>query len=310
MAHTSNLGDTLFAAGRFDAVASELRALRAALPDGAVAGRACARSEPAGSGTSRGSIDTSMDCATIFSWPTTAGSLPRGWRNCCTCCCSSMSSPRRAERIAERYDRTARVVYGPPRGLPPSRRAGPDPRRVPVGGSAQSRDGQDDLAGDSASRSHAASTCASIRCRERARRVDRKVREAPPRASASSPKSSERAAADAIAADDLDLLVDLSTHTSAVARASSRCKPARVQITHVASAGTVGLSSDGLQPHRSRTADVPGEPGRSRSEALLPMDGMRLSVSTCRAGRRAVRSRAARWALRRTPSSSARSSRR
>jgi predicted O-linked N-acetylglucosamine transferase (SPINDLY family) len=46
-----------------------------------------------------------------------------------------------------------------------------------------------------------------------------------------------------VAADDLDLLVDLSTHTKGARPAILARKPARVQLTHVASAGAVGLSA-------------------------------------------------------------------
>jgi len=44
-----------------------------------------------------------------------------------------------------------------------------------------------------------------------------------------------------IAADDLDILVDLNTHTKGARPAILARKPARVQVTHVASAGTLGL---------------------------------------------------------------------
>ena len=50
-------------------------------------------------------------------------------------------------------------------------------------------------------------------------------------------------AADRIAEDDLDVLVDLSTHTKGARPGVLARKPARVQITHVASAGTLGLSA-------------------------------------------------------------------
>ena len=48
-------------------------------------------------------------------------------------------------------------------------------------------------------------------------------------------------AASRIAADDLDLLVDLSTHTKGSRPGILAAKPARAQLTHVASAGTVGM---------------------------------------------------------------------
>src|SRR5690349_20812451 len=53
----------------------------------------------------------------------------------------------------------------------------------------------------------------------------------------------DRQAADRIAADDLDLLIDLSTHTKGARPGILALKPSRVQITHIASAGTVGLST-------------------------------------------------------------------
>ena len=54
---------------------------------------------------------------------------------------------------------------------------------------------------------------------------------------------SDGGAADRIADDDLDVLVDLSTHTKGARPGVLARKPARVQITHVASAGTLGLSA-------------------------------------------------------------------
>ncbi len=74
-----------------------------------------------------------------------------------------------------------------------------------------------------------------------------------------------------IARDDLDLLIDLSTHTKGARPGILALKPARVQITHVASAGTVGLSTIDfkLTDHH---ADLAGS-GAHQLEALLPMDG-------------------------------------
>jgi protein O-GlcNAc transferase len=81
----------------------------------------------------------------------------------------------------------------------------------------------------------------------------------------------ERDAALQIAAADLDLLVDLATHTKGARPGILAHKPARVQITHVASAGTVGLSAIDfkLTDHH---ADV-AESETSQLETLLPMDG-------------------------------------
>ncbi len=50
-------------------------------------------------------------------------------------------------------------------------------------------------------------------------------------------------AAHLIAQDNLDILVDLSTHTKGALPAILALKPARLQITHIASAGAVGLDS-------------------------------------------------------------------
>jgi len=81
----------------------------------------------------------------------------------------------------------------------------------------------------------------------------------------------ERAAADVIARDDLDLLVDLSTHTRGARPGIVAAKPARVTITHVASAGIAGLSSVDFRL-TDALCDVPDDPPRP-SEALLPMAG-------------------------------------
>ncbi len=81
----------------------------------------------------------------------------------------------------------------------------------------------------------------------------------------------ERAAAKRIAADDLDVLVDLSTHTKGAKPGILALKPARVQITHVASAGAVGLSTIDFKL-TDRYADLP-ENQEQMIEALLAMDG-------------------------------------
>ena len=81
----------------------------------------------------------------------------------------------------------------------------------------------------------------------------------------------DAAAVAAIAADDLDILVDLNTHTKGARPAILARKPARVQITHVASAGTLGLRAVDfkLTDHH---ADVP-ENQAYLLETLLPMAG-------------------------------------
>jgi predicted O-linked N-acetylglucosamine transferase (SPINDLY family) len=82
---------------------------------------------------------------------------------------------------------------------------------------------------------------------------------------------SERDAAKRIATDDLDLLVDLSTHTKGARPGILALKPARVQITHVASPGTLGLSCVDFKL-TDRFADVE-ENQRYQLETLLPMAG-------------------------------------
>ncbi len=80
-------------------------------------------------------------------------------------------------------------------------------------------------------------------------------------------------AARRIAQDDLDLLVDLSTHTKGARPGILARKPARVQITHVASAGTTAMSAIDFKL-TDRYADVEGdEESRSGVEGLLAMDG-------------------------------------
>ena len=82
---------------------------------------------------------------------------------------------------------------------------------------------------------------------------------------------SERDAALHIARDDLDLLVDLGAHTRGARPGILVCKPARVQITHVASAGAVGSRAIDFKLADHLT-DLP-ENGAFLIERLLPMDG-------------------------------------
>jgi predicted O-linked N-acetylglucosamine transferase (SPINDLY family) len=91
---------------------------------------------------------------------------------------------------------------------------------------------------------------------------------------------SERAAALRIAADDLDILVDLSTHTKGARPGILAFKPARVQITHVACAGGVGLSAVDFKL-TDRYADVAASQS-FQLETLLPMEGCVLSLPICR----------------------------
>jgi protein O-GlcNAc transferase len=80
----------------------------------------------------------------------------------------------------------------------------------------------------------------------------------------------ERAAALRIAADDLDILVDLSTHTKNARPGILALKPARVQITHIASSGALGLDAVDF-----KLTDAQCDPPDNQAymiEKLLPMD--------------------------------------
>lgn len=81
----------------------------------------------------------------------------------------------------------------------------------------------------------------------------------------------DRAAAGVIDGDDLDLLVDLQTHTRGARPGILALKPARVQITHVASAGTLGLSAIDYKL-TDAYADLP-EAQEDQIEPLLAMGG-------------------------------------
>jgi predicted O-linked N-acetylglucosamine transferase (SPINDLY family) len=81
----------------------------------------------------------------------------------------------------------------------------------------------------------------------------------------------ERKAAARIAADDIDILVDLATNTHGAKPGILALKPARVQITHVASAGVVGLSTIDFKL-TDAFADLP-EQQQFQLETLLPMEG-------------------------------------
>jgi len=81
----------------------------------------------------------------------------------------------------------------------------------------------------------------------------------------------DRDAAERIAADDLDILVDLSTHTKGARPGILALKPARVQITHVATAGTLAMSAIDFKL-TDRYADIDHDP-RLQVEPPLVMDG-------------------------------------
>lgn len=79
------------------------------------------------------------------------------------------------------------------------------------------------------------------------------------------------AAAKLIAQDELDILVDLCSHTQGASPGILAMKPARVQITHIASAGTVGCDAIDFKL-TDNFADVP-DTQNSLIETLLPMQG-------------------------------------
>jgi predicted O-linked N-acetylglucosamine transferase (SPINDLY family) len=85
------------------------------------------------------------------------------------------------------------------------------------------------------------------------------------------PELGERELASRISADDLDILVDLSTHTKGSRPEILALKPARVQITHLASAGTLGLSAIDFKL-TDRDADL-AEMQLYQLETFLPMQG-------------------------------------
>ena len=82
---------------------------------------------------------------------------------------------------------------------------------------------------------------------------------------------SDEEAATRIAEDDLDILVDLSTHTKGARPGILARKPARVQITHVATAGTLGMSAIDYKL-TDRYADPAFDP-TLQIEPLLVMEG-------------------------------------
>jgi predicted O-linked N-acetylglucosamine transferase (SPINDLY family) len=81
----------------------------------------------------------------------------------------------------------------------------------------------------------------------------------------------DAAAVGRIAADDLDILVDLGTHTRGARPGILARKPARVQVTHIASAGVVGMRAIDFKL-TDAYADQP-EAQETQLETLLPMGG-------------------------------------
>jgi predicted O-linked N-acetylglucosamine transferase (SPINDLY family) len=83
--------------------------------------------------------------------------------------------------------------------------------------------------------------------------------------------ATERGAAERIAADGIDLLVDLASNTRGGKPGILALRPAHVQITHVASAGVVGLETIDFKL-TDAFADLP-ENQAAQIERLLPMKG-------------------------------------
>lgn len=80
-----------------------------------------------------------------------------------------------------------------------------------------------------------------------------------------------RAAAEVIAADELDILVDLSSHTKGARPEILAYKPARVQMTHIANTMAVGLETIDFKL-TDQYSDTP-ENQSYMLERLLPMQG-------------------------------------
>ena len=91
----------------------------------------------------------------------------------------------------------------------------------------------------------------------------------------------DRDAAQRIAADDLDILVDLSTHTKGARPGILALKPARVQITHVASAGTLAMSAIDFKL-TDRYADMPPRSRRCRSSRCWRWRAASIPIGTSR----------------------------
>jgi predicted O-linked N-acetylglucosamine transferase (SPINDLY family) len=139
------------------------------------------------------------------------------------------------------YDEAAKHIYGTPMELPPERRPG----RLRIG--YLSGDLRDHVMGkmmlpvlESHDTERFEIFCYSLSPQDDA--VTARYREVAPGFRSLAALSDADAVA-MIAADDLDLLVDLSTHTKGARPAILARKPARLQLTHVASAGAVGLSA-------------------------------------------------------------------
>jgi len=172
-------------------------------------------------------------------------------------------------RFARTYDEAARRVYGQPRERKPGRRPG----RLRIG--YLSADLRDHVMGKmmlAAIRHHDRERF-DVYCYSMSDKRDAVTAEYERIATAFRDVSGvvDREAARLIDADDLDLLVDLQTHTKGSRPGILALKPARVQVTHVASAGTLGLSTIDFKL-TDAFADVP-EAQETQIEPLLAMEG-------------------------------------
>ncbi len=177
--------------------------------------------------------------------------------------------PETIFRFAQTYDRTAPQVYGPPLPRPATRRPG----RLRVG--YLSADLRNHVMGkmmwqavEQHDRTRFALHFYSL-SRTRDAWTERFAGVAERFTSIAG--LGEREAAARIAADDLDLLVDLSGHTRGGKPGILALKPARVQIAHCASAGSVGLSTVDFKL-TDRYADLPSSQAWM-IERMLAMDG-------------------------------------
>lgn len=173
------------------------------------------------------------------------------------------------ERLAQAYDSAVRRVYGEPFARPGVRRAGP----VRIGY----------LSGDLRNHVMGKMMWQAVQHHDRerfdlffyasARERDEWTQRFEGVATRFVPLAAldDLAAAREIERDDLDLLVDLSTHTHGSRPGILARKPARVTMTHVASAGTLGIRQIDYKL-TDRYADVP-ESQEFMHERLLAMEG-------------------------------------
>ncbi len=172
-------------------------------------------------------------------------------------------------RLAQAYDAVARRVYGTPVAMPPLRKPG----RLRIG--YLSGDLRNHVMGKMMWQAiaHHDREAFDVHFYSTSRERDDWTRrfEGVATRFAGVADQDDYTAAAAIAADDLDLLVDLSTHTQGSRPGILARKPARVALTHVASAGTLGLTQIDYKL-TDHYADVP-ESQEFQLERLLAMEG-------------------------------------